>query len=82
MTVKQLKRLISKEKCAVKDINVDDLTVVVYDETDREHIRFLEIEEVELDLIFKEGADQAKPENSCEVLALSVSGREFRIPRK
>ncbi len=82
MTVRQLKRWLAKERRMVRDIDVDDLDVVVYDETDREDIRVLEIEEVELDVIFKEGADQAKPENSQEVLALIVSGREFRIRSK
>ncbi len=55
MTVRQLKRWLAKERRMVRDIDVDDLDVVVYDETDPEYTRFYEIDEIDLDVILENG---------------------------
>jgi hypothetical protein len=75
MTVKQLKRWLAKERRMVRDIDIDDLDLIVYDETDREHARFLEIDEAELDVIFEKWPSE---EESWEVIALTAT-REHKL---
>ena len=85
MKVKQFRRLLAKEKKLARDPDFENLDLLVYDWTDPDHERILDIEEIELDGICEwDLSEEGKTECShCgfreEVIALTISDRSGRI---